>query len=178
MRIRPGERVLLEGASGSGKSTLAAVLSGQRWPQSGRLLLHGRDLPPLGATAWRRQVALAPQFHENHVLTDTLAFNLLMGGRWPPRQEDLDAAEEVCRALGLGPLLDQMPAGLQQQVGEGGWRLSHGEKSRLYIARALLQGAELIVLDESFAALDPESLRRALLCVLDRAPSLLVIAHP
>ena len=59
-----------------------------------------------------------------------------------------------------------MPAGLQQMVGETGWQLSHGERSRLYIARALLQGAELVVLDESFAALDPETLARALRCVL------------
>ena len=71
-----------------------------------------------------------------------------------------------------------MPAGLLQMVGESGWQLSHGEKSRLYIARALLQKAELVVLDESFAALDPESLRQALSCVLRRAPTLLVIAHP
>ena len=63
-------------------------------------------------------------------------------------------------------------------VGETGWQLSQGEKSRLYIARALLQGAALISLDESFASLDPESLRRAIGCVLERAPSLLVIAHP
>ena len=47
-----------------------------------------------------------------------------------------------------------------------------------YIARALLQRAGLIILDESFAALDPESLRRALRCILNRAPTLLVIAHP
>ena len=71
-----------------------------------------------------------------------------------------------------------MPAGLLQMVGETGWQLSHGERSRLYIARALLQRAELIILDESFAALDPENLRRALTCVLDRASTLLVIAHP
>ena len=65
-----------------------------------------------------------------------------------------------------------------QMVGETGWQLSHGEKSRLFIARALLQWANLVVLDESFAALDPSNLRRALECVLRRAPALLVIAHP
>jgi ABC-type ATPase involved in cell division len=54
-----------------------------------------------------------------------------------------------------------MPAGLLQMVGETGWQLSHGERSRLYIARALLQRAELIILDESFAALDPENLSGA-----------------
>lgn len=62
-----------------------------------------------------------------------------------------------------------MPAGLQQMVGEMGWQLSHGERSRLFIARALLQGARMIVLDESFAALDPENLERALRYVLKRA---------
>jgi ABC-type transport system involved in cytochrome bd biosynthesis fused ATPase/permease subunit len=123
-------------------------------------------------------VVAAPQFHENHVLTETFAFNLLMGRRWPPRPEDIQAAESLCRELGLGELLDRMPAGLLQLVGESGWQLSHGEKSRLYIARALLQGAELVVLDESFAALDPESLRQTLRCVLERAPTLLVIGHP
>jgi ATP-binding cassette subfamily B protein len=71
-----------------------------------------------------------------------------------------------------------MPAGMLQMVGETGWQLSHGERSRLYIARALLQGSDMIILDESFAALDPETLRRALSCVLRRAPALMVIAHP
>lgn len=69
-------------------------------------------------------------------------------------------------------------AGLLQMVGETGWQLSQGERSRLYIARALLQGADVIVLDESFAALDPETLHQALRCVLNRASTLLVIAHP
>jgi ATP-binding cassette subfamily B protein len=70
-----------------------------------------------------------------------------------------------------------MPSGMLQMVGETGWQLSHGERSRLYIARALLQNADLVVLDESFAALDPENLQLVLQCVLKRAPTLLVIAH-
>jgi ATP-binding cassette subfamily B protein len=71
-----------------------------------------------------------------------------------------------------------MPSGLFQMVGETGWQLSHGERSRLYIARALLQRADLVIFDESFAALDPENLAKALGCVLRRAPTLMVIAHP
>ncbi len=176
--VRPGDRILLEGPSGGGKSTLAALLAGLRQPQSGLLLLGGLDRQTLGAEGWRRRVVAAPQFHENHVLTGTFAFNLLMGRAWPPRPGDLEEAEAVCRELGLGDVLERMPAGLLQMVGETGWQLSHGERSRLFIARALLQGAELIVLDESFAALDPETLRQALACVLRRAPTLLVIAHP
>ena len=64
-----------------------------------------------------------------------------------------------------------------QMVGETGWQLSHGERSRLFMARALLQKADAIVLDESFAALDPENLRLALRCVSKRARAALVIAH-
>jgi ABC-type transport system involved in cytochrome bd biosynthesis fused ATPase/permease subunit len=91
---------------------------------------------------------------------------------------DLEEAEEVCRELGLGALLDRMPGGMMQMVGETGWQLSHGEKSRIYVARTLLQGADLVILDESFAALDPETLQKALGCVMARAPALLLIAHP
>jgi len=178
LTVRAGERLLLEGPSGGGKSTLGSLLAGLRVPQSGLLLLGGLDRHSLGLDGWRRRAVAAPQFQENHVLTDTFAFNLLMGREWPPQPGDFEEAEAVCRELGLGELLDRMPAGLLQMVGESGWQLSHGEKSRLYIARALLQRAELIVLDESFAALDPESLRRALRCVLERARTLLVIAHP
>jgi ATP-binding cassette subfamily B protein len=178
LRVGAGERLLLEGPSGGGKSTLAAVLAGGRAPESGLLLLGGLDRATLGAGAWRRRVVLAPQFHDNHVLMGTFAFNALLGRDWPPRPADLQEAESVCRALGLGPLLDRMPAGMQQIVGETGWQLSHGEKGRLYLARALLQGADAVVLDESFAALDPPTLRRTLACVLEKAPALLVIAHP
>ena len=63
-------------------------------------------------------------------------------------------------------------------VGETGWQLSQGERSSIYIARALLQRASVVLLDESFAALDPENLRRCLTCVLKRAETLIVVAHP
>ncbi|XXX74929.1 ATP-binding cassette domain-containing protein [Sorangium sp. So ce134] len=178
LRLEAGDRILLEGPSGGGKSTLSALLSGLRAPDAGLLLLNGLDRHMLGAAAWRRRVAAAPQFHENYVLAGTFAYNLLMGRRWPPRPGDLEEAEAICHELGLGELLGRMPGGLEQVVGETGWQLSHGERSRLYIARALLQGAEVVVLDESFAALDPETLEQALRCVLRRARTLVVIAHP
>jgi len=131
-----------------------------------------------GAAGWRRRAVAAPQFHDNHVFAAPLAFNLLMGRGWPPRPEDFVEAEALCGELGLQELLDRMPAGLLHMVGDTGWRLSHGEQSRLYIARALLQGADVVVLDESFASLDPETLRQALCCVLAGTATLLVIAHP
>jgi ATP-binding cassette subfamily B protein len=178
LRIEAGDKLLLEGSSGGGKSTLASLLTRLRAPESGLLLAGGLDYQTLGASGWRRRVVSAPQFHENHVFAGTFAFNLLMGRNWPPSAEDLADAERVCRQLGLGELLDRMPAGLLQMVGETGWQLSHGERSRLFLARALLQKSELVILDESFAALDPETLSHCLSTALDRAKTLLVIAHP
>lgn len=176
-RIAPGDRIHLSGPSGAGKSTLVSLLTGMRMPHSGLLLLQGLDKPTLGARAWRRRIAAAPQFHENYLFSDSLAFNLLMSRRWPPTAEDLRWAEIVCRRLDLGDLIDRMPAGLFQQVGEAGWQLSHGERSRVFMARALLQGADLVVLDESFAELDPDSLQRCLPEAAALSRSLLVIAH-
>jgi ATP-binding cassette subfamily B protein len=75
LRVRAGDRLLLEGPSGGGKSTLAALLAGCRLPDAGLLLLGGLDRDTLGAEGWRRRVVLAPQFHENYVFMGTFSFN-------------------------------------------------------------------------------------------------------
>jgi ATP-binding cassette subfamily B protein len=146
-------------------------------PESGLLLLNGLDRHTLGEN-WHRLATAAPQFHDNHILSGTLAFNLLMGRDWPASDADLAEAETLCHELGLGELLRRMPAGLLQRVGETGWQLSHGERSRIFLARALLQGAQLTIMDESFAALDPETLEKCLDASFRRATTLIVIAHP
>ncbi len=178
LTVRRGDRVLLEGPSGGGKSTFASLLTGMHAPESGHVLLGGLDLPTRGPTGWRRRIASAPQFHENHVLSGSLAFNLLMGRSWPASDADRAEATDVCRELGLGPLLDRMPGGLDQVVGETGWQLSHGERSRVFLARALLQKADVVVLDETFGALDPLTLERCLGTLERRAAAAIVIAHP
>jgi len=178
LRIEQGDWVLLEGASGGGKSTLVSLLTGLREPSAGLLTSGGLDQHALGEDAWRKRFAAAPQYHENHLLTGSLAFNLLLGRAWPPAPEDLAEANTVCHELGLGPLLDRMPGGLHQVVGDTGWQLSQGERSRVFLARALLQRSEMVILDESFAALDPENLRQSMECTLKRAKTLLVVAHP
>jgi ATP-binding cassette subfamily B protein len=177
LSIHRGDQILLEGNSGSGKSTLAAVLAGSRAATSGFVLAGGLDRATLGDDAWRRRIALAPQYHENHIVAAPLIFNLLMARAYPHTAQDVAEAAEVCRELGLMDLIDRMPAGLNQFVGDTGWRLSQGERSRIFLARALLQKAEIVVLDESLAALDPENFRQGLECVVRRAPTLILIAH-
>lgn len=175
--IRRGDRVLLEGRSGAGKSTLAALACGLRSPTSGLLLLGGFDHHSLRPQRWRERVAAVPQNHENHLLSAPLLFNIAMARNWPLRAGDEESIDEICRELGLGDLIERMPAGLQQMVGDSGWQLSHGERSRICVARALFQQADVRVLDESFAALDPETLDLVLACVLRRSETLVVISH-
>jgi ATP-binding cassette subfamily B protein len=177
-RIMDGDRILLQGPSGGGKSTLASVITGLRRVDGGVALLEGLDVHTLDADYWRKLVAGAPQFHENHVFNATLAFNVLLGREWPPTPTDMVEAREVLEDLGLGPLLKRMPLELGQMVGAQGWQLSHGERSRVFVARALLQRSRLVVLDESFGALDPHTLVQCMKTVLNRSRTLLVIAHP
>jgi ATP-binding cassette subfamily B protein len=177
LQIKHGERILLVGTSGGGKSTLARLLVGLHTPDAGLLLLNGLDRHTLGES-WHQFATEAPQFHDNHILSGTLGFNLLMGRQWPASAQDLQEAADMCEELGLGELLRRMPSGMTQMVGETGWQLSHGERSRIFLARALLQNAQLTILDESFAALDPQTLEKCLTCVLARARTLMVIAHP
>ncbi len=177
LTLRRGDRLLLDGASGSGKSTLAALLAGELPADSGLLLLDGLDLAATGIRAWRRRVVTVPQLHANHLFADTLAFNLLLGRGWPPSARDLGRAAGLCRDLGLGDLLDRLPAGLEQRIGEAGWQLSDGEASRVCLARALLQDPDLLILDESLAALDPENRLLALDVAAKRARTLVLIAH-
>jgi ATP-binding cassette, subfamily B, bacterial len=178
LEIARGDRVVLEGDSGSGKSTLASIVAGLRQPDSGLVLAGGLDRPTLGDSGWRRRVALVPQFHDNHMFYGSFAFNLMIARSWPTTVPELEEALDICVELGLKPLLMRMPSQIHQFVGETGWQLSHGEKNRVYVARALLSRAPLILLDESMGALDPDTMILVTECIEKRAIAALVIAHP
>ena len=172
-----GERMVLSGASGGGKSTLAAVLSGRLGAEQGLVLVNGLDAQVAGEDEWRKLVGYVPQRHDNHIVTDTLAFNLLMGRQWPPSHADVALAMKLLYRLGLGALLENMPAGMGQMIGENGWRLSQGEQARLFIARGLLQNPSLLIADEVLSALDPTTAIQVLDCAESGASKVLLIHH-
>ena len=174
LELRPGDRAVLAGASGAGKSTLATALAGILPTSEGDVGLDGaRPVDP----GWRDRVGLVPQHGDNHVLLAPVAFNLLMGRGWPASDAALAEAAEVCEELGLGPVLQRMPAGLGQTIGETGWRLSQGERARVCLARALLADHDVLILDEPLGALDPQTARRVLAVARRRARTLVVISQ-
>lgn len=155
-----------------------ALLAGQASPQQGWILCNDRDLQTLGHQYWRKKICWVPQYHENYLFSATLLFNLLFGRNWPPSQQDLDEAITVCDKLGLTPLLNKMPAGILQSVGEMGWQLSQGERSRVYLARALLQKPDFLLLDESLGALDSATSLRILTSLQTESAATLLCMHP
>jgi predicted ABC-type transport system involved in lysophospholipase L1 biosynthesis ATPase subunit len=159
------------------ESSLAMVIAGLRAPRSGAVFLGGLDRQTLGGEAWARRVVLVPQLHDNHVLSASMGFNLLIGRAWPPRRDDFTQAREICAELGLADLLARMPGGLEQQVGETGWQLSHGERARLFLARALLQRPDVLILDETLDSIDPPTREPVLRAILARVPIVIAIEH-
>lgn len=169
------DRLVIEGPSGSGKSTLLGILARLREAPTGSLNASGMDATVVSPDQWRHHIVLVPQAHENHLFGASLAFNLLLGNPWPPKKEDLQNISTVLEDLGLKDLLLKMPSGPGQIVGETGWQLSQGERSRLWLARALLQKPDVLLLDEGLGTLDPE-LRLDIITYLERFPGAVVVA--
>jgi hypothetical protein len=123
----------------------------------------GDPAPPGNpASSGDRRVLTVPPADHNHLIAGSLALNLLLGRDWPPGPDDLRDADRICRSLGLGDVIDRMPAGLGQFVGETGWQLSAGERELVFLARALLQGADVLILGGTLDALDPQTRATAL----------------
>ena len=170
---RAGETVAIIGPSGAGKTTLAQMIPGFLRPTEGRLTLNGADIADLDTAALRRGVAYV--FQEHQLLTDTVAANLRIA------KPDATTAEmeSACRLAGALDFVRAMPEGLNTTISRGGGTLSTGQKQRLSIARGLLRGAPILILDEPTAALDPET-ERVLLDTLSetgRDRLTIVIAH-
>jgi ABC-type multidrug transport system fused ATPase/permease subunit len=151
--VEPGELVAIVGPSGSGKTTLVSLIPRFYEPESGGILLDGRDNTRLKLRGLRQQVALVLQ--EAVVLSGTILENLRYG-----RLDASDAeVEDAARAANAHDFIMALPSGYASELGEAGAGLSGGQKQRLSMARAFLKDAPLLILDEPTAALDTISER-------------------
>ena len=173
LTLVPGELVVIVGPSGSGKSSLASLLPRLLDPSGGQVLLNGVDLRRMRLHALRGQVALLTQ--EPILFDATVAENLRLA-----RPEADDAA--LWAALAAADAEDfvrALPLGLHTPLQDAGMRLSGGQRQRLCLARALIQDAPVLVLDEASSALDPESEARLIRTLRSLTPGriVLTVAH-
>jgi ATP-binding cassette, subfamily B, bacterial MsbA len=172
--IQSGEKLALVGRSGGGKTTLVNLLPRFYELQQGLILLDGIDIRALELKNLRSQFSLVSQ--DVILFNDTIFNNIAYGVL-----RDASEAEviEAAKAAHAWEFIQQLPLGLQNEIGDRGVRLSGGQRQRIAIARAILKNAPILLLDEATSALDTESEQhvQAALDTLMQNRTTIVIAH-
>jgi ATP-binding cassette, subfamily C, bacterial len=172
LTIAAGRVTAIVGSSGAGKSTVADLVNGLLSPLTGRVLVDGVALTPQTARAWRRHVGYVAQ--DTVLFHDTVRANL----HWA----NPDASEQEMReslSLAAAEFVFELPQGLDTTVGDRGILLSHGQRQRIALARALLRKPGLLILDEATSSLDFDNEKRILDAIerLQGRTTVLMIAH-
>ena len=156
MDIGPGEVVALVGENGSGKTTLAKILAGLYAPQEGCISWGGQDMAAMDITEVRKRVAVLFQDFVHYFLS--ARENIAMG-RWEASDDEAAVRLAAARS-GASRFLEALPHGYDTYLGPqffGGSDLSTGQWQRVALARAFFRDAELVILDEPTASLDPRA---------------------
>jgi ATP-binding cassette, subfamily B, bacterial len=146
--VKTGETIAFVGPSGSGKSTLMKLLVGLYRPLEGKIFYNGLDENSISFEDLRNQIGFVTQ--DTQLFAGTIKENLMFVN---PSATDADLTDVLDKASCTG-LLERAEKGLDTMIGEGGLKLSGGEKQRLSIARALLRKPKLLIFDEATSALD------------------------
>ncbi|MGH8900578.1 MAG: ABC transporter transmembrane domain-containing protein [Egibacteraceae bacterium] len=172
-RVAPGEVVALVGRSGAGKTTIAQLLPRLYDPDAGRVLIDGCDVRQFTLASLRDQVSMVLQ--DTVLFTGTVADNITYGRPDATRAEIVAAAEQA----NAHEFITQMEDGYDSMLGERAATLSGGQRQRIAIARALIRGAPILILDEPTTGLDAESTDLVLeaLTTLMAGKSTLIISH-
>ena len=174
LTIPKGQMIALVGASGAGKSTLVDLLPRFYDVTSGRITIDGTDIRQVRASELRELIGYVNQ--TPILFNDTIRNNITFGMERPVSDEEIRTAAEAANAT---EFIDQLPEGLEYNIGDGGSKLSGGQRQRLSIARALLKDSPILILDEATSALDnvSEQLVQEAIQRLVSDRTTIVIAH-
>jgi ATP-binding cassette subfamily B protein len=148
LQIQAGEEIAFVGPSGSGKTTTLKLIAGLYRPTSGELLINNVNATEIDYRDFRNRIGLVAQ--ETQLFAGSIRDNLLFVR---PNATDEECLEVLRQAAAIS-ILERGRQGLETKIGEGGIKVSGGERQRLAIARALLRRPELLVFDEATSSLD------------------------
>ncbi|CAN5586014.1 ABC transporter ATP-binding protein [soil metagenome] len=173
LEIEPGKQYALVGASGAGKTTMLSLILRFYDPQSGRILIDGKDIRSVKQQSLRENIGIVTQ--EMFLFHDTIYENIRYG-RLDATRAEIEAAAKLAYAHDF---IMAQPNGYDTIVGDKGSLLSGGQQQRLAIARALLKDAPILLLDEAMSALDSESesIIQAAVEQLAKGRTVIAIAH-
>lgn len=173
LSIPAGLTTALVGQSGSGKSTLVNLIARFYDPTAGEILLDGVDIKSLDRAFLRKNIALVSQ--KVILFEDTVAANIAYG----LPNINLDEIIAAAKAAHAWEFIEQLPNGLETNIGQNGELLSGGQRQRIAIARAFLKNAPILILDEATSALDNQSeqMIQQAMEVLKQNRTVIVIAH-
>lgn len=174
MKIEKGSAVAFIGASGAGKTTLADIILGLLEPQEGNITLDGRDIREL-SRKWSNLLGYVPQ--SAYLISDTIRRNVAFGIE--DQYIDDKLVWGALEQAQLKEFVEQLPEGIDTEIGESGVRVSGGQRQRLAIARALYNDPEILVLDEATSALDNDT-EKALIEAIEKLQgekTMIVVAH-
>ncbi|NDA90153.1 MAG: ATP-binding cassette domain-containing protein [Alphaproteobacteria bacterium] len=149
--VKQNQFTAIVGKSGSGKSTIMQLLLNFYKHQSGKIKIAGRDINSFDRNYMRKIIAYTPQ--DPDIFSGTIRYNVTFSNP-DAKEEDFQQVVNLC---GIDKFTNNLPAGLDTEIGEKGVRISGGQKQRIAIARALLYQPEILLLDEATSALDNES---------------------
>ncbi|KGJ49513.1 hypothetical protein KD33_05910 [Clostridium sp. NCR] len=147
-KINQGEHIGIIGPTGSGKTTLISLIMKFYRIDKGILNIDGNDINDLDSKNLREYIGLVPQ--KSILFNKTIINNIKMGNR----KASLDEVIDVCKICECDEFIKNFESGYEQMVGENGANLSGGQKQRVCIARALIKNPKILILDDSFSAMD------------------------
>ncbi|MBP2000980.1 ATP-binding cassette subfamily B protein AbcA/BmrA [Paenibacillus shirakamiensis] len=172
--MEPGQVTAIVGPSGGGKTTLFSLLERFYLPNTGEILLGGKNIDTYELRAWRQQIGYVSQ--DSPMIAGSIRDNLCYGMDREVSQIELEQAADMAYA---SMFIKDLPQQYDTQVGERGVKLSGGQRQRLAIARALLRNPKILMLDEATSSLDSKSeavVQQALNNLMDGRTTI-VIAH-